>query len=177
MFIYYFGLKRVTASLSTISELFWPLSAVILDYLINKNVLSSIQIIASIILLFSFYKVISQGKVKTIKFTADVITGLGRGKRIGLPTINLDKVDLDVDYGVYLVKAKVNNETYKGLLHFGLKETFSEKPSLELFIKEFILDIKGKNVKIEIVRKIREVLRFNNAEELKEQVKKDLELI
>jgi len=57
MFIYYFGLKRVTASTATIAELFWPFSAVILDYIINKNVLNGIQITAAIVLFICFYQV------------------------------------------------------------------------------------------------------------------------
>lgn len=175
MFIYYFGLKRVTASTATICELFWPLSAVVLDYFLNKNVLNSIQIIASIILLFAFYKVVREGRVKTFKFTAEIIDGFGRGKRIGLPTINLNRIDLDIDYGVYLVEADIGNSIYKGLLHFGPRETFAEPPSLELFIKGYILDIRKKRVKIKIIRKIREIKKFANINELKEQVNRDLE--
>ncbi|MBU0626331.1 DMT family transporter [Patescibacteria group bacterium] len=44
MFLYYFGLKRVKASQATILELFRPLSAVILDYSINGNILTPVQI-------------------------------------------------------------------------------------------------------------------------------------
>lgn len=174
MFLYYFGLKRITASTATICELFWPFSAVILDYFINKNILDSVQIVAGAILLVSFYKVVKKGKRKNIEFIAKVINGAGRGRRIGTPTINLSKVDLDIDYGVYLVKAEFAGKTYNGLLHFGLKETFSESPSLELLINEQILDIREKNVKIKIIRKIREICKFNNEFELKKQIKKDM---
>jgi hypothetical protein len=174
MFIYYFGLKRVTASVATICELFWPLSAVILDYFINKNVLNYVQVIASIVLLFSFYKVVKSGKRKEIKFETSVVSGEGRGERLGFPTINLDKVDADIDYGVYLVKAKIDNVNYDGLLHFGQKETFFESSSLELYIKEKILGVKQKNVIINIVRKIRNINKFNNPNELKKQIEKDL---
>ncbi len=174
MFVYYFGLKRVTASTATICELFWPLSAVALDYFLNKNILNSIQIIASIILLFAFYKVVREGRVKTFKFTAKIIDGFGRGKRIGLPTINLNRIDIDIDYGVYLVEADIGNSIYKGLLHFGPRETFAESPSLELFIKEYILDIRKKHVKIKINYKIREIRKFASPNELKEQINKDL---
>jgi len=177
MFIYYFGLKRITASTATICELFWPFSAVALDYFINKNILNSIQIIASIILLIAFYQVISKGKIKSFVFTTKAIDGVGRGRRIGLPTINLDKVDLDMDYGVYLVEASINSKKYKGLLHFGPKATFSEAPSLELFIKELVSDISNKNIKIKTIKKIREIKKFASSEDLKKQVNKDLKII
>ena len=174
MFIYYFGLKRITASAATICELFWPFSAVVLDYFINKNVLDSIQIVASIILLIAFYKVVKEGKGKRIEFLAKVIKGAGRGRRIGIPTINLSKVDLDIDYGVYLVKAIISGKNYNGLLHFGPKETFSEFPSLELLINEQISGIIEKEIKIKIIKKIREIRKFSNEFELKEQIAQDM---
>ncbi len=39
IFLYYFGLTRVRASVSAICELCLPLSAILLDYLINGSVL------------------------------------------------------------------------------------------------------------------------------------------
>jgi len=174
MFIYYFGLKRITASAATICELFWPLSAVILDYFINKNSLNTIQIFASLILLFCFFKVMNQGKNKNIIFKAKVIAGLGRGKELGFPTANLDKKDLDIGHGVYLVEATIDGNKKRGLLHFGYKETFNEESSLEIFIDDFSGDLYQKEVGVEIIRKIREVKKFKTPEELKEQIKKDL---
>ncbi len=109
-----------------------------------------------------------------MRFKAKVITGEGRGRRLGFPTANLDKTDLDIEHGVYLVEAMINNRLYKGLLHFGPRKTFNEEVSLELYIKDFDFDIYGKNVKIKIIRKIREVKRFANVEDLKEQINNDL---
>jgi len=100
---------------------------------------------------------------------------MGRGEKIGLPTINLDQVNLDIDYGVYSVEAEIDGLIYKGLLHFGLKETFGEAASLELFIEEHILNITQKNVKIKVGHKIREIRKFSSVEELKKQVNRDLE--
>ncbi len=175
MFIYYFGLKRVTASTSTICELFWPFSAVILDYFLNKNVLNSVQIAAALVLLFAFYQVVKDGRAKQIKFRARIISGSGRGKRLGFPTLNLDKVDLDMDYGVYSVQAVMDGKQYRGLLHFGFKETFFEAPTLELFLQETV-SISGET-EVKVIKKIRDIKKFDDADELKEQIKKDLEML
>jgi drug/metabolite transporter (DMT)-like permease len=177
MFLYYFGLKRITASVATICELFWPLSAVALDYFLNKNILNPAQIVASLVLLFAFYKVVSEGKNSEILFTAQVVDGAGRGARLGFPTINLNKIDIDIDYGVYLVQVKIDGKIYKALLHFGGKETFSEDTSSELFIKENILNINKKNVIIKIDKKIRDIIRFDKVEDLQEQVQRDMKLL
>jgi len=64
MFIYYFGLKRIPASVASIFELFWPLSSVILDYIINRNILSVSQAIASAVLLLCFYRIIRPDRNK-----------------------------------------------------------------------------------------------------------------
>lgn len=177
MFIYYFGLRRVTASTATITELFWPFSAIVLDFLINGNMLNTLQIIAAIVLFVAFYQVVAEGKIKGVKFKAVIISGKGRGKRLGFPTANLDNVDLDIPHGVYLVKARINGNNYRSLLHFGFKETFDEKPSLEVYIGNFKGDIYGKMLKVKIIRKIREVMKFKSVKELKKQIKKDLEYI
>lgn len=57
MFIYYYGLKKITASVSTICELFYPLTAVILDYVVNGSVLSAGQLFGTVILIGSITKI------------------------------------------------------------------------------------------------------------------------
>ncbi len=56
IFLYYYGLKYVKASVSTISELFFPLSAIFFDYVINGNVLSPIQWISAAVMIFAIIK-------------------------------------------------------------------------------------------------------------------------
>ena len=107
-------------------------------------------------------------------FKTKVIAGQSRGRRIGFPTANLDKTNLDIDYGVYLVKVEVNDRLHKGLLHFGPRKTFNEGVSLELYIKDFDANIYHQEVKIKIIKKIREVKKFKNIEELKKQISRDL---
>jgi len=60
MFIYYYGLKKISASAATIFELAWPLSAVILDFILNRNILNPVQIGASLALLFCFFKIVKK---------------------------------------------------------------------------------------------------------------------
>jgi drug/metabolite transporter (DMT)-like permease len=174
MYIYYYGLKRIPASVATICELFWPLSAVFLDYVINKNFLNYIQIIASVILLIAFFKIVSGQKEKEFEFTASVIRGSGRGMKMGFPTINLNAINLDLNFGIYLAEAEVDNIKYQGLLHFGNRDTFSEKSSAELYIRVNIPDVHKKEIKVRVIKKIREIVKFKNEEELKLQISADI---
>ena len=53
LFIYYYGLKHVKASHSTIYELFWPLSAVAIDWIVRGRVLSPVKFVGGAVLIIS----------------------------------------------------------------------------------------------------------------------------
>ncbi|MCX8105625.1 MAG: DMT family transporter [Ignavibacterium album] len=57
IFIYYYGLKKISASVATICELAFPLSAVILEYFVHGKILNPVQWVGAVILLFSIIKV------------------------------------------------------------------------------------------------------------------------
>lgn len=59
MVIYYRGLKFTQARVSTILELFWPISAIFISFFYYKESLTLTQILGSAVLLFSIYKVSS----------------------------------------------------------------------------------------------------------------------
>ncbi len=55
--LYYWGLKRIRATVATICELCLPLSAVVLDYVVNGTVLSAAQWLGGAILLGAILKI------------------------------------------------------------------------------------------------------------------------
>lgn len=57
IFLYYYGLKRITASVAAICELAFPLTAVILEYFIRGNILDTVQWIGAVVLLVSILRV------------------------------------------------------------------------------------------------------------------------
>lgn len=57
LFLYYYGLKKVKASVSTICELFFPLSAIVFDYLFNGQRLNLIQWISAGIMLLAVWQI------------------------------------------------------------------------------------------------------------------------
>ena len=53
LFIYYYGLKFIPASHATLYELFWPLSAIFIDWFFRSRTLESAQIVGAVLLLSS----------------------------------------------------------------------------------------------------------------------------
>ncbi len=60
--LYYYGLKTVKASHSTLVELFFPISAILLDYLVNGVLLSPIQWLSTALMIFAILKASSVSK-------------------------------------------------------------------------------------------------------------------
>ena len=53
IFLYYYGLIRIRAMLATMCELFFPLSAIVFDYIFNGKILNSVQWIAAAAMIFA----------------------------------------------------------------------------------------------------------------------------
>jgi drug/metabolite transporter (DMT)-like permease len=57
IFLYYYGLTRVSASVATICELCLPLSAVLLDYLVNGSLLGPAQWLGALLLIGAILRI------------------------------------------------------------------------------------------------------------------------
>lgn len=62
LWLYYKGLKNTQAKISTILELAFPLTAVLIDVVIFKNVLAVSQYAAAVVLIFAIYKISNLNK-------------------------------------------------------------------------------------------------------------------
>lgn len=56
IFLYYYGLIKITAMLATMCELFFPISAIFFDYIFNGKLLSPVQWAAAGIMIFAIIK-------------------------------------------------------------------------------------------------------------------------
>ncbi len=103
-----------------------------------------------------------------------VVKGKGRGSVLGVPTANLENTEnLCLKEGVYIVRV---NDQYPALANFGYRPTFGDKRRLlEVHIPGIKENFKGKEMKVEFLRFLREEKKFHSAEELKSQIEKDLQ--
>src|SRR6056297_189372 len=130
-------------------------------------------------------KLIKEGKVNEVtkylgrnyKLEGKVVTGEGRGRKLGIPTANLS---LTTDYvlppkGVYAAVAHHKNETYKAVVNFGEKPTFTNNDyTIEVHILDLDKDLYDEILEVELYEFIREEKGFSNKDDLISQIKTDI---
>ncbi len=105
-----------------------------------------------------------------------VVSGKALGRKLGFPTANIDIPENIVmpPSGVYATRVFLDGVWHFGITNIGTKPTVEdEKPNIETYILEFSGDIYGKEIEIEFHRKLRDIVRFNDVDELKNQIEKD----
>ena len=109
-----------------------------------------------------------------------VVQGKGNGVKIGFPTANLE---LDYPYvlpkiGVYMGYVKVLNSTYKAIICVSTHPTIMElnEPLIEVHLLYYKGDLYGKEIEVEFIKYMRDVIKFESLDDLKEQLNKDREI-
>src|SRR5436309_10008013 len=107
-----------------------------------------------------------------------VVRGAGRGRSIGIPTINLaapDSRKLLPPDGVYAVRARLQDgRTFGGMMNQGPRPTFGEAArTLEIHLFDFDGDLYGETVDVEWVRRLRDVQAFPSRDALVAQLERD----
>ena len=104
------------------------------------------------------------------------IRGLGLGSKELVPTINLKVINYTLPNGVFAINAIINGKKYRAVCFIGHRESIDNSFSVEFHIlDEFKDDIKGK-IWVEFIEFIRYNNKFNNLNELKKQIEKDIEV-
>jgi len=107
-----------------------------------------------------------------------VVRGAGRGRTIGVPTLNLEAPDarklLPPD-GVYAVRVKLKDaRVFGGMMNQGARPTFGEQArTLEVHLFDFDGELYGETVDVAWVRRLREVQAFPSREALVAQLERD----
>jgi riboflavin kinase / FMN adenylyltransferase len=122
-----------------------------------------------------------------ISFTAHVIKGEGKGKELGIPTMNLNLNDVpdDLEEGVYAVYATIDDKKYNATMHYGPRPTLKFQPSCEVHVIDKTFDVYvahhspdtriADEVHVTVGKKLRDVRDFGTQEELKKQLMRDRE--
>lgn len=105
--------------------------------------------------------------------------GLGKGKKIGFPTANIDVSELCLPpLGVYAVNVICGQEKLKGVANLGIAPTLKtdQRPTLEVHLFSQDQDLYGKYVEVFFQKFLRPEKKFKSVEDLKKQIQIDVDL-
>ncbi|MBQ8426608.1 MAG: riboflavin biosynthesis protein RibF [Clostridia bacterium] len=112
--------------------------------------------------------------------TGKVCDGRRVGRDLGFPTLNLNihKEKHRLRDAVYAGHAYIDGVKYTAIMNYGPRPTFDLNDKIiEAHILDFNGDLYGKEVMLCFDAYIREIQKFSGMEDLKNQLKKDLEKI
>lgn len=117
--------------------------------------------------------------------TGRVVSGHQEGRKLGFPTANVDvsaSACLVPANGVYAVKVGImadgphaaSSATFEGMMNIGMRPTFSgHRQTLEVYLFNFNGDIYGRELSVAFIRHMREEQRFDSADMLAAQLRRD----
>lgn len=113
---------------------------------------------------------------RNFKVKGTVVDGSKRGRTLGFPTAN---TNLSFPYvlpkfGLYLTKIYLKDSVHYALTNCGINPTFIEQaPKFENYILDFNRNIYGEDIEIEFIEFLREEIKFNNVDDLIDQMHED----
>jgi len=113
------------------------------------------------------------------RVSGEVIHGDGRGQKIGIPTANLKVWEHRVlpKPGVYVCRARVNQETWGAVTNVGFRPTFEGQPpspQVEAHLLDFNRVLYGEQIQLDFLVRLRDEKRFPDAQTLVKQIHEDI---
>jgi riboflavin kinase/FMN adenylyltransferase len=105
-----------------------------------------------------------------------VTPGAGRGRILGFPTANIEaERPVLVARGVYRGRLHVEGRQYAAVVNVGVRPTFGEAAlAVEAHVLDFTGDLYGHRVRLDILERLRDEMRFPSVDDLKAQVARDI---
>ncbi len=107
-----------------------------------------------------------------------VIPGASRGFKLGFPTANLE-IDPEQALpaeGVYATWAYIDDQTYESMTNIGRRPTFGgQRSTVEVYILDYQGNLYGRELKIDIIERLRGEKQFDTVEALRQQINEDIE--
>ena len=109
-----------------------------------------------------------------------VVRGHERGRGLGFPTANLA---LTPDralpaFGVYVTRAHVAGAAFMGATNIGINPTFNDaRPSVETYVLDFEGDLYGREMRVEVLHRLRGEQRFASLDALVAAISADVEAV
>ena len=110
-----------------------------------------------------------------------IVPGDKIGRSLNFPTANIyieEKYKLIPGNGVYAVNVLLGERNFYGMMNIGNRPTFPGREfSIEVHILDFNEEIYGETIQVELIERVRDEKKFENLNELENQLKKDKESV
>jgi riboflavin kinase/FMN adenylyltransferase len=107
-----------------------------------------------------------------------VVQGEQRGRVLGYPTANLSLAEavLIPRRGVYVIGGQIDGVLRYGMMNIGRKPTFhsEHKTTVEIHFFDFEEDVYGKRLRVCLLTRLRDEMKFSTPAELKRQLERDV---
>lgn len=118
------------------------------------------------------------GRPYSIK--GEVVEGQHLGTELGFPTCNIDPQRQSIPlHGVYACEVRLGDRLRQAAVNIGYRPTITEHGNalLEAHILDFDEDLYGKNIEVIFRHKIRDEIKFDGLDALKQQIGADVEQV
>lgn len=154
---------------------------------ISLRVIESVKAKASLVSSTRIRQFIADGDVcqaqtllgRPYSICGTVVAGAARGRELGFPTANLADiaVQLPAD-GVYAGVAQIDSIPFAIAVNIGPNPTFDDgQRKVECHVLDFAGGLYGQNLSVGLLQRIRGLSRFENGDELVQQISKDVDAI
>ncbi|MBI5288395.1 MAG: riboflavin biosynthesis protein RibF [Chloroflexi bacterium] len=109
-----------------------------------------------------------------------VIRGAERGRVLGFPTANMAITPDRVmpAFGVYVTRAHTGGRSYMGATNVGIKPTFDQaRASVETYVLDLEGDLYGREIRIEMLHRLRDEMKFDDLDALTAAIKTDVDAV
>lgn len=163
-------------------------NADILGTLMNGalSVIDPIHVDGNIVSSSAIRQMVSEGNLHLIPpllgrpycIEAEVLHGKALGRTIGIPTINqYFPGNLAIPkLGIYITQTTINGIDFPSVTNVGIRPSVDDgtRVNCETHILDFAGDLYGQQAKVQFIKRLRDEIRFESIDALKEQIRQDI---
>lgn len=118
---------------------------------------------------------------RRVSVLGTVMPGKQLGRELGFPTLNIDPHhELHPPSGVYATLSRCGDTYWKSITNIGHRPTIDRLDPGDILIETHLFNYAGnlynQNVEVAFIQKIRDEMRFNSLNELKERIAEDVNI-